>query len=101
MRGYRCTRSRWVPTAPTTRWGWRRGTGRDSSWLRQVRYAETRSGIRSPMGPRGVYDVVEGVNTCIARVFNTFGARMRPQEGRAVPNFLAAGAKREAGDGVR
>src|SRR5213076_2585091 len=26
--------------------------------------------------------------TCIARVFNTFGARMRPHDGRAIPTFL-------------
>jgi dTDP-glucose 4,6-dehydratase len=30
----------------------------------------------------------QGVNTCIARIFNTFGARMRPQDGRAIPTFL-------------
>jgi dTDP-glucose 4,6-dehydratase len=30
----------------------------------------------------------QGVNTCIARIFNTFGGRMRPQDGRAVPTFL-------------
>jgi dTDP-glucose 4,6-dehydratase len=28
------------------------------------------------------------VNTCIARIFDTFGARMRPQDGRAIPTFL-------------
>jgi dTDP-glucose 4,6-dehydratase len=28
------------------------------------------------------------VNTCIARIFNTFGARMRPHDGRAIPTFL-------------
>jgi dTDP-glucose 4,6-dehydratase len=56
----------------------------------------------NPIGPRGVYDEAkryaealtmayhrqQGVNTCIARVFNTFGARMRPHDGRAVPTFL-------------
>jgi dTDP-glucose 4,6-dehydratase len=30
----------------------------------------------------------QGVNTCIARIFNTFGARMRPHDGRAIPTFL-------------
>ncbi len=56
----------------------------------------------NPIGPRGVYDEAkryaealamaylrqQGVNTCIARIFNTFGGRMRPQDGRAVPTFL-------------
>jgi dTDP-glucose 4,6-dehydratase len=56
----------------------------------------------NPIGPRGVYDEAkryaealtmayqrqQGVDTCIARIFNTFGARMRPNDGRAVPNFL-------------
>jgi dTDP-glucose 4,6-dehydratase len=56
----------------------------------------------NPIGPRGVYDEAkryaealvmaylrqQGVNTCIARIFNTFGARMRPQDGRAIPTFL-------------
>jgi dTDP-glucose 4,6-dehydratase len=56
----------------------------------------------NPIGPRGVYDEAkryaealtmayhrqQGVDTCIARVFNTFGARMRPHDGRAVPTFL-------------
>jgi dTDP-glucose 4,6-dehydratase len=56
----------------------------------------------NPIGPRGVYDEAkryaeaitmaylrqQGVNTCIARIFNTFGPRMRPHDGRAVPTFL-------------
>src|SRR5689334_1810231 len=56
----------------------------------------------NPIVPRGVYDEAkryaealamayhrqQGVNTCIARVFNTFGARMRPHDGRAIPTFL-------------
>jgi dTDP-glucose 4,6-dehydratase len=56
----------------------------------------------NPIGPRGVYDEAkryaealtmaylrqQGVDSCIARIFNTFGARMRPQDGRAVPTFL-------------
>jgi dTDP-glucose 4,6-dehydratase len=56
----------------------------------------------NPIGPRGVYDEAkryaealtmayhrqQGLNTCIARVFNTFGARMRPYDGRAIPTFL-------------
>ena len=56
----------------------------------------------NPIGPRGVYDEAkryaealtmayhrqQGVNTCIARIFNTFGAKMRPHDGRAIPTFL-------------
>jgi dTDP-glucose 4,6-dehydratase len=56
----------------------------------------------NPIGPRGVYDEAkryaealtmaylrqQGVNTCIARIFNTYGPRMRPNDGRAVPTFL-------------
>src|SRR5205085_5622980 len=56
----------------------------------------------NPIGPRGVYDEAkryaealvmayhrqQGVNTCIARIFNTYGPRMRPHDGRAIPTFL-------------
>ncbi len=56
----------------------------------------------NPIGPRGVYDEAkryaealtmaylrqQGVNTAIARIFNTFGSRMRPNDGRAIPAFL-------------
>ncbi len=56
----------------------------------------------NPIGPRGVYDEAkryaealtmayhrqQGVNTCIARIFNTYGAKMRPHDGRAIPTFL-------------
>jgi dTDP-glucose 4,6-dehydratase len=56
----------------------------------------------NPIGPRGVYDEAkryaealtmayhrqQGVNTCIARIFNTHGPRMRPHDGRAIPTFL-------------
>ncbi|HEY2601298.1 MAG TPA: UDP-glucuronic acid decarboxylase family protein [Thermoleophilaceae bacterium] len=56
----------------------------------------------NPIGPRGVYDEAkryaealtmaylrqQGVDTTIARIFNTFGARMRPNDGRAIPTFL-------------
>ena len=63
---------------------------------------ETYWGNVNPIGPRGVYDEAkryaealamaylrqQGVDTCIARIFNTSGPRMRPQDGRAVPTFL-------------
>ncbi len=56
----------------------------------------------NPIGPRGVYDEAkryaealtmayhrqQGVDTCISRTFNTFGPRMRPHDGRAIPTFL-------------
>jgi dTDP-glucose 4,6-dehydratase len=56
----------------------------------------------NPIGPRGVYDEAkryaealtmayrrqQGVNTAIIRIFNTFGPRMRPHDGRAIPTFL-------------
>jgi dTDP-glucose 4,6-dehydratase len=56
----------------------------------------------NPIGPRGVYDEAkryaealtmayhrqQGVNTSIVRIFNTFGPKMRPNDGRAIPTFL-------------
>ncbi len=64
--------------------------------------AETYWGHVNPIGPRGVYDEAkryaeamtmayhrqQGVDTCIARIFNTYGPRMRPHDGRAIPTFL-------------
>ncbi len=64
--------------------------------------AETYWGNVNPIGPRGVYDEAkryaealtmayhrqQGVNTSIARIFNTYGTRMRPHDGRAIPTFL-------------
>jgi dTDP-glucose 4,6-dehydratase len=63
---------------------------------------ETYWGNVNPIGPRGVYDEAkryaealtmayhrqQGVNTSIARIFNTYGPRMRPHDGRAIPTFL-------------
>jgi dTDP-glucose 4,6-dehydratase len=31
----------------------------------------------------------QGVDTCIARIFNTYGPRMRPNDGRAIPTFMS------------
>ena len=56
----------------------------------------------NPVGPRGVYDEAKryaealttayrtfhGVDTSIVRIFNTFGPRMRPDDGRAIPTFI-------------
>ncbi|WBQ08313.1 UDP-glucuronic acid decarboxylase family protein [Kribbella sp. CA-293567] len=71
----------------------------------------------NPIGPRGVYDEAkryaealttayrtsEGVDTAIVRIFNTYGPRMRPQDGRAIPTFIRQALAGEpltvAGDG--
>ena len=64
---------------------------------------ETYWGNVNPIGPRGVYDEAkryaealtmaylrqQGVDTSIARIFNTFGPKMRPNDGRAIPAFLS------------
>jgi dTDP-glucose 4,6-dehydratase len=56
----------------------------------------------NPIGPRGVYDEAKrfaeaitmayhrfhGVDTRIVRIFNTYGPRMRPRDGRVVSNFI-------------
>jgi dTDP-glucose 4,6-dehydratase len=56
----------------------------------------------NPVGPRGVYDEAKRfsealtmayrqthrVDTGIVRIFNTFGPRMRPDDGRAIPTFI-------------
>ena len=63
---------------------------------------ETYWGNVNPIGPRGVYDEAkryaealtmayhrqQGVDTCIVRIFNTYGPRMRPHDGRAIPTFV-------------
>ncbi|HEX6762582.1 MAG TPA: NAD-dependent epimerase/dehydratase family protein, partial [Gaiellaceae bacterium] len=64
--------------------------------------SESYWGHVNPIGPRGVYDEAkryaealtmayhrqQGVDTAIIRIFNTYGARMRPHDGRAIPTFL-------------
>jgi dTDP-glucose 4,6-dehydratase len=63
---------------------------------------ETYWGHVNPIGPRGVYDEAkryaealtmayhrqQGVDTAIIRIFNTYGPRMRPHDGRAIPTFM-------------
>jgi len=63
---------------------------------------ETYWGKVNPVGPRSVYDEAKryaealtvaygkhhGVQIHIARIFNTYGARMREDDGRALPNFM-------------
>lgn len=79
--------------------------------------AEHYWGNVNPVGPRGVYDEAKrfgeavtmayrrthGVDTGIVRIFNTFGPRMRPFDGRAIPTFIRQALADEpitvAGDG--
>jgi dTDP-glucose 4,6-dehydratase len=63
----------------------------------------------NPVGPRGVYDEAKrfaeamtmayhryhGLDTRIVRIFNTYGPRMRMQDGRVVPNFIFQALKGE------
>ncbi len=63
----------------------------------------------NPVGPRGVYDEAKrfaeamtmayhrfhGVETRIVRIFNTYGPRMRVEDGRAIPAFLSQALKNE------
>ena len=63
----------------------------------------------NPVGPRGVYDEAKrfaeaitmayhrahGVETRIVRIFNTYGPRMRVQDGRAIPAFLSQALRGE------
>lgn len=65
--------------------------------------SETYWGNVNPVGPRGVYDEAKRyaeaitlayhrehkLDTKIVRIFNTYGPRMRPQDGRVIPNFIA------------
>ena len=70
---------------------------------------ETYWGNVNPVGPRGVYDEAKrfaeaitmayhryhGVDTRIVRIFNTYGPRMRPHDGRVVSNFIVQALKGE------
>ncbi|MGP9022855.1 UDP-glucuronic acid decarboxylase family protein [Streptomyces sp. BR1] len=78
---------------------------------------ETYWGNVNPIGPRSVYDEAKrfaealtaahrrtyGTSTAIARIFNTYGPRMRPADGRAVPAFVTQALRGDpvtvAGDG--
>jgi len=73
----------------------------------------------NPVGPRSVYDEAKrfaealttayrgarGVDTAIARIFNTYGPRMRPHDGRMIPTFISQALSGEAltvaGDGTQ
>jgi dTDP-glucose 4,6-dehydratase len=70
---------------------------------------ETYWGNVNPIGPRGVYDEAKrfaeamtvayhrfhGLDTKIVRIFNTYGPRMRVNDGRAVPAFISQALKNE------
>jgi dTDP-glucose 4,6-dehydratase len=70
---------------------------------------ETYWGNVNPIGPRGVYDEAkryaealtmayhrqQGVDTCVVRIFNTYGPRMRPHDGRAIPTFMRQASAKE------
>ncbi|MEP6591285.1 MAG: UDP-glucuronic acid decarboxylase family protein [Gemmatimonadota bacterium] len=80
---------------------------------------ETYWGNVNPVGPRGVYDEAKrfaeaitmayhtyhGLDTRIVRIFNTYGPRMRPQDGRVVSNFIVQALRGEPltvyGDGLQ
>ena len=82
---------------------------------------ETYWGHVNPIGPRGVYDEAKrfaeamtmayqryhGLDTRIVRIFNTYGPRMRPSDGRVVSNFIVQALRGEgltvygAGDQTR
>src|SRR6266513_305704 len=63
----------------------------------------------NPIGPRGAYDEAkryaealtmayhgqQGVDTAIVRIFNTYGPRMRPNDGRAIPTFVRQALENE------
>ena len=80
---------------------------------------ETYWGNVNPVGPRGVYDEAKrfaeamtmayhryhGLDTRIVRIFNTYGPRMRPNDGRVVSNFISQALRGEPltvyGDGLQ
>jgi dTDP-glucose 4,6-dehydratase len=80
---------------------------------------ETYWGNVNPIGPRGVYDEAKrfaeaitmayhrshGLDTRIVRIFNTYGPRMRPRDGRVVSNFIVQALNGEPitiyGDGAQ
>jgi len=81
--------------------------------------SESYAGNVNPIVPRGVYDEAKrfaealtmayhrthGLKTRIARIFNTYGPRMRLDDGRALPNFMVQALKGEEltiyGDGTQ
>ena len=107
----RSRRSRSGRSARTTHWDWPRRRARVSFSRRRRRCTAIRWcipqterywGNVNPIGPRGVYDEAKrfaeamtmayhryhGMDTRIVRIFNTYGPRMRPRDGRVVSNFI-------------
>ena len=76
---------------------------------------ETYWGHVNPIGPRGVYDEakrfaeamtmayhrIHGLDVRIVRIFNTYGPRMRPDDGRVVSNFIVQALARRADHDLR
>ena len=76
---------------------------------------ETYWGNVNPIGPRGVYDEAKrfaealtlayhrahGLDVRIVRIFNTYGPRLRPADGRVVSNFLVQAMEGKPLDGLR
>ena len=76
---------------------------------------ETYWGHVNPIGPRGVYDEAKrfaeamtmayhryhGLDVRIVRIFNTYGPRMRPDDGRVVSNFLVQALAGQAAHDLR
>src|SRR3954462_6042562 len=74
-----------------------------ADWGNRHPQPESYWGNVNPIGPRGVYDEAkryaealtmayyrqQGVDTAIVRIFNTYGPRMRENDGRAIPTFMA------------
>ena len=104
-------------SAHIKRWGWqkRKGPGLLLASTSEVYgdplvnpQPESYWGNVNPMSPRGVYDEAKrfaeamtmayhryhGVDTRIVRIFNTFGPRMRPHDGRVVSNFIVQSLQR-------
>ncbi len=81
--------------------------------------SETYWGNVNPVGPRSVYDEAKrfgeamvmayhrsrGVNTSLARIFNTYGPRLQPGDGRVISNFMMQALRGEPltiyGDGLQ
>ncbi len=116
--------SRWARSAPTTRSASPRQHGA-TYFLASTSEVygdpqihpqpETYWGHVNPIGPRGVYDEakrfaeamvmayhrVHGLDTRIVRIFNTYGPRMRPRDGRVVPAFIQQSLLRRAAHRLR
>ena len=80
-----------VHPQPETYWGHVNPIGRNGVYDEAKRYAEALT---------MAYHRQQGVDTGIARIFNTYGPKMRPNDGRAIPTFWIK-RLRESPDRVR